>query len=111
MTEATTAAAGAAAPPPVSVDIPVASTSSDDTSNDVKSPTGLSSLLNGRIQQPLEISIQDVRFSVEKLIPTTGKGPFARKETVEKKILDGITGTFKPGRLTAVMGASGAGKI
>jgi ATP-binding cassette subfamily G (WHITE) protein 1 len=33
-----------------------------------------------------------------------------KKKTVEKVILDDLTGIFRPGRLTAIMGASGAGK-
>jgi ATP-binding cassette subfamily G (WHITE) protein 1 len=32
------------------------------------------------------------------------------KKTVEKAILKGVSGVIQPGRLTAVMGSSGAGK-
>jgi ABC-type multidrug transport system fused ATPase/permease subunit len=69
----------------------------------------LATILEGRVQQPLDISIQNIRFS----IPISRKeGEFPRRKTVvtDKQILGGITASFKPGRLTAVMGASGAGK-
>ena len=36
----------------------------------------------------------------------TGKG----KKQATKNILQNVTATFKPGRMTAIMGSSGAGK-
>jgi ABC-type multidrug transport system fused ATPase/permease subunit len=51
-----------------------------------------------------EIIFKDLKYSV------TFKGKGKKKEIVEKPILKGITGLFRPGRLTAIMGASGAGK-
>ena len=56
------------------------------------------------IDTPVQITYRDIRFSVEV--------PQAKKQgggTLTREILKGCTGSFEPGRLTAVMGASGAG--
>lgn len=50
----------------------------------------------------MQILYEDLRVTAT----TTGKD----KETVSKDILKGISGVIQPGRLTAVMGSSGAGK-
>jgi ABC-type multidrug transport system ATPase subunit len=58
--------------------------------------------VSAAINELLEISIQDIGYSIN--IPHK-KSSFARTEYESKQILNGITGTFKSGRLTAVMGA------
>ncbi|KAJ3164080.1 ATP-binding cassette sub- G member 1 [Irineochytrium annulatum] len=42
--------------------------------------------------------------------PVEGGKQSKKRPMVDKHILKGVTGVFRPGRLTAVMGASGAGK-
>ena len=59
---------------------------------------------------PLEISVQDVSYEVDRVVKG-GRGPFAKKRVETKQILKDITGSFRPGRLTCVMGASGAGNL
>jgi hypothetical protein len=56
-------------------------------------------------QPPVQLSYKDIRFAVDvKRSKEQGGG-------VEKRqILRGCSGVFQPGRLTAVLGASGAGK-
>lgn len=54
-------------------------------------------------QRRLCITYEDLRYSVQVKDKTL-------KKTVTKDILKGLTGIIKPARLTAVMGASGAGK-
>ncbi|TPX37995.1 hypothetical protein SmJEL517_g00239 [Synchytrium microbalum] len=59
----------------------------------------------------VQIVFQDLSYSIVVPAPVqTSKGPFAKKEMVTKQILKNVNGAFNPGRLTAVMGASGAGK-
>ncbi|KAL3896285.1 MAG: hypothetical protein SGCHY_004168 [Lobulomycetales sp.] len=47
------------------------------------------------------IQFRDINFSVSKKV---------KRKVETKVILRGVSGVFKPGRITAVMGASGAGK-
>lgn len=62
-----------------------------------------------RVDQTMEISIQDIGYTISRT-EKQGRGPFAPKSVIERKILNGVSGLFRPGRLTAVMGASGAGR-
>eukprot|EP00808_Paulinella_micropora_P004389 g47150.t1 len=50
---------------------------------------------------PLTINFQDVELAL-----TIQKG----KEKIERRILRGVSGKFTPGKLTAILGASGSGK-
>lgn len=50
---------------------------------------------------PVQVSYSDLKFSID-----IKQG----KVIEDRKILKGCSGTFNPGKLTAVMGASGAGK-
>jgi len=54
---------------------------------------------------PVQLSYSDIRFSVD-VQKTKEQGGGIEK----RQILRGCSGVFQPGRLTAVMGASGAGK-
>lgn len=59
-------------------------------------------------KRAVEISFSNVNYSVES--KKGGKLCFGgKKET--RNILTDITGAFRPGTLTAIMGASGAGKV
>jgi ABC-type transport system involved in cytochrome bd biosynthesis fused ATPase/permease subunit len=53
--------------------------------------------------EPLEIVFRDLQFSVPVVDPVT-------KEQSIKRVLKGVTGVFRPGRLTVILGSSGAGK-
>ncbi|KAK9815219.1 hypothetical protein WJX72_000157 [[Myrmecia] bisecta] len=55
--------------------------------------------------QPVVLSFRDVRYSVDQ---PGSRGRWGSKPQLE--LLKGITGAFRPGVLTALMGASGAGK-
>uniref|UniRef100_A0A6T7S652 ABC transporter domain-containing protein n=1 Tax=Hanusia phi TaxID=3032 RepID=A0A6T7S652_9CRYP len=62
---------------------------------------------------PLSVEFKDLYYRV--LVPSQDDAPKrgicgAKKKMVSKDILKGITGVFQPGSLTAIMGASGAGK-
>ncbi|KAL7750639.1 hypothetical protein RI367_003981 [Sorochytrium milnesiophthora] len=73
---------------------------------------------------PAQIVFRDLWYSVPvastnagmmgEEAPSSGKmhraSPFKRKQMVPKSILKGITGTFLPGRVTAILGPSGSGK-
>jgi ABC-type multidrug transport system ATPase subunit len=75
---------------------------------DVEPPTGeLKSC-----QHQLDIQIQTLSYSIKVATPgkTGDNKPWSTKQITEKPILQNISGTFKAGRLTAIMGASGAGK-
>jgi ABC-type uncharacterized transport system fused permease/ATPase subunit len=65
-------------------------------------------------QSQIKIICQDLQFSVLQRKPKQGKrvpqGWCSRNQSQQKTIINGVTAAFKPGRLTAVMGASGAGK-
>ncbi|MES1912798.1 MAG: hypothetical protein MHM6MM_005020 [Cercozoa sp. M6MM] len=49
---------------------------------------------------PLQLDFEDIVFSVKN----------NKNDTDSREILHGISGSFRPGRLTAIMGSSGAGK-
>ena len=49
----------------------------------------------------LSVMFKNLNYSVTKTV---------KKQPVTKQILSDITGLFKPGRFTAIMGNSGAGK-
>lgn len=58
-----------------------------------------------------EIGKPDDRANfLKKIFPRSQNNRSKKAEMVSKPILNGITGVFNPGRLIAVMGASGAGK-
>ncbi|KAJ3086461.1 ATP-binding cassette sub- G member 1 [Quaeritorhiza haematococci] len=57
-----------------------------------------------------EIIFRNLSYTVDIDQVVSGRGPITRKRRAEKVILDNITGRFSSGRLTAIMGASGAGK-
>jgi ABC-type multidrug transport system ATPase subunit len=66
-------------------------------------------------QRQIKIVCQDLQFSVIQKKKcsskrTTRLGWCSRGQSQQKTIINGITASFRPGRLTAVMGASGAGK-
>ncbi|KAJ3191562.1 ATP-binding cassette sub- G member 1 [Irineochytrium annulatum] len=68
----------------------------------------------GRVPEAdqVEVIFRDLRYKVQvkvtKKDPDTGK---TRRGIVEnREILNGISGRFRPGKFTAIMGASGAGK-
>ncbi|KAJ1787822.1 hypothetical protein LPJ59_005661, partial [Coemansia sp. RSA 2399] len=70
--------------------------------------------------RPLQISFEGLSYSVR--VPSKGaandsngilhaiKAPFSRNKYQDKEILHSLTGTFRPGRLTAILGPSGSGK-
>ncbi|VAI43433.1 unnamed protein product [Triticum turgidum subsp. durum] len=72
--------------------------------NELESPRN-----NGRVSLPfvpLSLTFDNIRYSVD--IPKENK---ARGETKDRlEILKGVSGCFRPGVLTALMGTSGAGK-
>lgn len=49
--------------------------------------------------QPVSVTFENISYSVK-----------GKKDQPDKQLLHNITGALKPGRLTAIMGASGAGK-
>jgi ABC-type multidrug transport system ATPase subunit len=71
---------------------------------DVAIPIVKASITN---TEALEIAVQNISYNVKVSKP---KEKGAKAEIIDKKILENITGVFRAGRLTAVMGASGAGK-
>ncbi|KAJ2156679.1 hypothetical protein GGF46_005025 [Coemansia sp. RSA 552] len=54
-----------------------------------------------RLATPLQISFENLSYSVR--VPTTQSGE-------DKVILHNLSGTFRPGRVTAILGPSGSGK-
>ncbi|KAI9021804.1 P-loop containing nucleoside triphosphate hydrolase protein [Hyaloraphidium curvatum] len=71
-------------------------------------PSAKSVASAGPAPDPVELRFRNLSYSVA----ATGRRschPF-RPPAPAKEILAGVTGAFRPGRLTAVMGASGAGK-
>ncbi|KAJ3411273.1 ATP-binding cassette sub- G member 1 [Chytridiales sp. JEL 0842] len=60
----------------------------------------------------MQIVFEDISYSIPITVKNekAGLNPLNKNKKSEKMILKGVTGVFKPGRLTAVMGASGAGK-
>lgn len=63
-----------------------------------------------RNEHQIKIICRDVHFSVPQRNAQTKRSKWRRGITEHKTIINGVTATFRPGRLTAVMGASGAGK-
>ena len=66
-------------------------------------------------QSQIKIVCQDLQFSVLQKkrynqSKKAGLGWCSKGQTQQKTIINGVTAAFKPGRMTAVMGASGAGK-
>lgn len=55
----------------------------------------------------INLSFRSLTYTVKAKRMVEGK---RRKEVYKKNILNDINGTFKPGKLTAIMGPSGAGK-
>ncbi|KAK9760024.1 hypothetical protein K7432_016373, partial [Basidiobolus ranarum] len=60
--------------------------------------------------EPIQITFQNLTYSVQIPSDVKKKSMFAKKPTAEKVILKGLTGVFQPGRLTAILGPSGSGK-
>ncbi|KAJ3054386.1 hypothetical protein HDU99_007787 [Rhizoclosmatium hyalinum] len=60
----------------------------------------------------LQVAFKNIDFSVMILDKEKAKEPGFRfvQPKMSKRLLKGVSGIFQPGRLTAVMGASGAGK-
>ena len=62
----------------------------------------------------VELIFRELGYQVKVAIPSSKKCPCAPPyNTTEyhmKEILKGVTGVIKPGRLTCILGASGAGK-
>lgn len=62
----------------------------------------------------MQMNFRDVSYTIvvaDKDAPKSRvPNPFAKKPTKEKVILNKVSGIFRPGRMTAIMGASGAGK-
>ncbi|KAJ2366687.1 hypothetical protein H4S01_002568 [Coemansia sp. RSA 2610] len=70
-------------------------------------------------QAPLQISFEDLSYTVRvrAQVGPSGGGLLGRLKTIgsktrydDKIILNRITGTFRPGRVTAILGPSGSGK-
>jgi ABC-type transport system involved in cytochrome bd biosynthesis fused ATPase/permease subunit len=65
-------------------------------------------------QSQIKIVCQDLQFSVIQRRRENSKRPSlgwcSKNQKQQKTIINGVTAAFRPGRLTAVMGASGAGK-
>ncbi|KAJ2553898.1 hypothetical protein EV175_002776 [Coemansia sp. RSA 1933] len=72
--------------------------------------------------RPLQISFEGLSYSVRAPVPKDADGgtsngfaqklkaPFTGTKYQDKEILHNLTGTFRPGRLTAILGPSGSGK-
>lgn len=66
------------------------------------------------LAEPVEVRFDNLCYEVQ--IPDGGANskscpnPLRPPKTRAKRIIDNVSGVFKPGKLTAVMGASGAGK-
>ncbi|KAI9016894.1 P-loop containing nucleoside triphosphate hydrolase protein [Hyaloraphidium curvatum] len=62
----------------------------------------------------VEVRFSDLSYTVDVPDKEAKKpkfpNPFARTPLLPKRILDSVSGIFEPGKLTAIMGASGAGK-
>lgn len=62
-------------------------------------------------EKRLDIKFRNLSYVVQVSAPNPDKkGPFKRTIKKDKDILRDVSGIFRAGRLTAVMGASGAGK-
>ncbi|KAK9721490.1 hypothetical protein K7432_003371 [Basidiobolus ranarum] len=62
------------------------------------------------LAEPIQITFKDLTYSVQIPSGDKKKSLFAKNPTKEKLILKGLTATFQPGRLTAILGPSGSGK-
>ncbi|GFP81465.1 pleiotropic drug resistance protein 1 [Phtheirospermum japonicum] len=83
----------------------------DETENDAQVSVGSSSIENrkrGMILpfEPHSLTFDDIRYSVD--MPAEMKVQGSTEDKLE--LLKGVTGAFRPGVLTALMGVSGAGK-
>eukprot|EP00126_Sphaerothecum_destruens_P012373 Sdes_comp21223_c0_seq1m19876 len=58
-----------------------------------------------KIEDPITITFEDLNYSVSSKV-----GKIFQKKIVTKELLKGVTGSIKPGEMTALMGPSGAGK-
>ncbi|KAM1812529.1 hypothetical protein ACFX11_026464 [Malus domestica] len=58
--------------------------------------------------QPLSVTFNEIRYAID--MPHEKKVQGISDEGFRKEILKGVSGTFRPGVLTALMGVSGAGK-
>jgi ABC-type multidrug transport system ATPase subunit len=56
----------------------------------------------------LKIVFKNLSWVVD--VPNTDAATKKSQPTVQKKVLDNVSGCFRPGKLTAVMGSSGAGQ-
>ncbi|TPX46136.1 hypothetical protein SeLEV6574_g03394 [Synchytrium endobioticum] len=84
-----------------------------EESAQIRVDIGPSALPNVAQGTQVEIVFMDHAYSMHVPAPPTvaaSQSPLASKNMMSKPILKGISGVFKPGRLCAVMGASGAGK-
>jgi len=61
-------------------------------------------------EESLRLQVTYNRLSWTVQVPNTDEATKKSRPTVAKKVLDDVRGTFRPGRFTAIMGASGAGK-
>ncbi|KAL3633436.1 transcription factor [Castilleja foliolosa] len=83
----------------------------DETENDAQVSVGSSSIENkkrGMILpfEPHSLTFDDIRYSVD--MPAEMKAQGVAEDKLE--LLKGVSGAFRPGVLTALMGVSGAGK-
>ncbi|TPX35846.1 hypothetical protein SeLEV6574_g08132 [Synchytrium endobioticum] len=84
-----------------------------EESAQIRVDIGPSALPNVAEGPQVEIVFRDLAYSIDVPAPPTvaaSQSSLATKNMMSKPILKGISGVFKPGRLCAVMGASGAGK-
>ena len=61
-------------------------------------------------EEKVDIVFQDLSYAITLKAKGGGGGDQKNKQPVTKTILSGVTGMFRPGRFTAIMGNSGAGK-
>lgn len=62
-------------------------------------------------KQPVSVAFRDLSFHVQVKDPSApSPGLCGSVPMTTKRILHGLNGVFQQGRLTAIMGASGAGK-
>ncbi|XP_068648511.1 ABC transporter G family member 39-like isoform X2 [Aristolochia californica] len=94
-------------------ELELSSASSASKGNEVaRSSSGFSDVVNGRKKgmvlpfAPLSITFDNIRYSVD--MPQEMKAQGVVEDRLE--LLKGISGAFRPGVLTALMGVSGAGK-
>jgi hypothetical protein len=78
---------------------------SDKSIDQLDQPTHKVALSLSTLSDSIEIQFQDIQYNV--VLPVMKPTPGNPNPPKTKTILDGCTGTFRPGRMTAVMGASG----